>query len=110
VTELEDDTLKKILQVLNDMNAKLDKLDDLLSIMKMGQKTTIEATKAELLSKSKLRRNIYKLCDGKHSVSEIAESLGKSISLVSQSISQLQEAGLIAEERVGKIRYYERVI
>lgn len=110
MTELEDDTLKKILQVLNDMNAKLDKLDDLLSIMKMGQKTTIEATKAELLSKSKLRRNIYKLCDGKHSVSEIAESLGKSISLVSQSISQLQEAGLIAEERVGKIRYYERVI
>jgi len=110
VSGLEDDTLRKILQVLNAMNAKLDKLDDLLSIMKMGQKTSIEATKADLLSKSKLRRDVYRLCDGRHSVSEIAESLGKSISLISQSISQLQEAGLIAEERVGKTRYYERVI
>ncbi len=107
---MEDDTQKKILQVLTDMNAKLDKLDDLLNVMKISQKTSIEATKAELLAKSKLRRDVYKLCDGRRSVSEIAEALGKSISLVSQVISQLQEAGLIAEERVGKTRYYDRVI
>jgi DNA-binding transcriptional ArsR family regulator len=104
---MEDDTLKRILQVLNNLDSKMD---DLISVMKMGQKTSIEATKAELLSKSKLRRDVYKLSDGKHSVSEIAATLGKSISLVSQSISQLQEAGLIAEERVGKTKYYERVI
>jgi DNA-binding transcriptional ArsR family regulator len=107
---LDDDTLKKMLQVLNEMNTKLDRLDDLINVMKMGQKISIEATKAELLSKSKLRRDVYKLCDGKHNVSEIALSLGKSISLISQSISKMQEAGLIAEERVGKTRYYERVI
>jgi len=107
---MEEETLRKILQVLNEMNAKLDKLDDLLNVMKVGQKTSIEATKAELLSKSKLRRDVYRLCDGRHNVSEIAEALGKSISLVSQVISQLQEAGLIAEERVGKTRYYDRVI
>jgi DNA-binding transcriptional ArsR family regulator len=107
---MEDDTLKKILQVMNEMNAKLDKLDDLLSIMKMGQKTSIEATKSQLLSKSKLRRDVYKLCDGRHNVSEIAEALGKSISLVSQSIAQLEDAGLIAQERVGKTKYYDRVI
>jgi len=107
---MEEETLKKILQVLNDMNVKLDKLDDLLSITKMGQKNSIEATKAELFSKSKLRRDVYKLCDGRHTVSEIAEALGKSISLVSQAMSQLQSAGLVAEERVGKTRYYERVI
>lgn len=102
--------LKKILQVMNEMNAKLDRLDDLLNVLKVGQKTSIEATKAELLSKSKLRRDVYRLCNGKRSVSEIAEALGKSISLVSQVISQLQEAGLVAEERVGKTRYYDRVI
>jgi|SRR5208282_5993663 len=104
---MDDETLKKILQVLNSVDSKLD---DLVNIMKAGQKTSIEATKAQLLSKSKMRRDVYKLCDGRRSVSEIAEALGKSISLVSQSISQLQEAGLIAEERVGKTRYYERVI
>ena len=107
---MEEDTLKKILQVLNDMNAKLDKLDDLVNVTKMSQKTSIEATKAELFSKSKLRRDVYKLCDGKHSVSGIAEALGKSISLVSQAMAQLQNAGLVAEERVGKTRYYERVV
>jgi DNA-binding transcriptional ArsR family regulator len=107
---MEGEALRKILQVLNEMNAKLDKLDDLLSVMRVSQKTSIEATKAELLSKSKLRRDVYRLCDGKHNVSEIAEALGKSLSLVSQVISQLQEAGLIAEERVGKTRYYDRVI
>lgn len=110
MSPLEEDMLKKIFQVLNSMNAKLDRLDDLLSVMKMGQKSSIDETKAELFSRSKLRRDVYKLCDGKHSVSEIAEALGKSISLISQTISQLQSAGLIAEERVGKVRYYERVI
>jgi len=107
---MEGEALRKILLVLNEMNAKLDKLDDLLNVMRVSQRTSMEATKAELLSKSKLRRDVYRLCDGKHNVSEIAEALGKSISLVSQVISQLQEAGLIAEERVGKTRYYERVI
>ena len=110
MSSVEEEIMKRILQVLNDMNAKLDKLDDLLSIMKMSQKTSIEATKAQLFSKSKLRRDVYKLCDGKHSVSQIAEALGKSISLVSQVVSQLQGAGLVDEERVGKTRYYERVI
>ena len=46
----------------------------------------------------------------RYSVSEIPEALGKSISLVSQAMSQLQDAGLVAEERVGKTRYYEIVI
>ncbi len=78
--------------------------------MKMGQKASIEQTKADMLGKSKLRRDVYKLCDGRHNVSEIAESLNKSISLVSQSIAALQEAGLLAEERRGKTRYYEKVV
>ena len=107
---MEEETLTRILQVLNAMNVKLDKLDDLLSVMKMSQKTSIEATKAELFSKSKLRHDVYQLCDGRHSVSEIAEALGKSISQISQAASQLQSAGLVAEERVGKMRYYGRVI
>jgi DNA-binding transcriptional ArsR family regulator len=107
---LEEDASRKILQVLTSIDSKLDKLDDLLSIMKMGQKTSIQQTKSDLLGKSKLRRDVYKLCDGRHNVSEIAEALNKSISLVSQSIAALQEAGLIAEERKGKTRYYDKVI
>ena len=107
---MEDEASRKILQVLTSIDGKLDKLDDLLSVMKMGQKASIEQTKADMLGKSKLRRDVYKLCDGKHNVSEVAEALNKSISLVSQSIATLQEAGLIAEERRGKTRYYDKVV
>jgi DNA-binding transcriptional ArsR family regulator len=107
---MEDEASRKILQVLTSIDGKLDKLDDLLNVLKMGQKTSIEQTKADMLGKSKLRRDVYKLCDGRHSVSEIAEALNKSISLVSQSIAALQKAGLIAEERRGKTRYYEKVV
>ncbi len=44
----------------------------------------------------------------RYSVSEIPEALGKCLSLVSQAMCQLQDAGLVAEERVEKTRYYER--
>jgi DNA-binding transcriptional ArsR family regulator len=107
---VEDEASRKILQVLTSIDGKLDKLDDLLNVMKMGQKASIEQTKADMLGKSKLRRDVYKLCDGRHSVSEVAEALNKSISLVSQSLAALQEAGLIAEERRGKTRYYDKVV
>jgi DNA-binding transcriptional ArsR family regulator len=107
---VEGEASRKILQVLTSIDGKLDKLDDLLNVLKMSQKASIEQTKAAMLGRSKLRRDVYKLCDGRHNVTEIAEALDKSISLVSQSIAALQEAGLVAEERRGKTRYYERVV
>ncbi len=107
---MEEEMLKKILQVLVRIDEKLYKLDDLLSIMKMGQKSSIEQTKVDLLAKSHFRHKVYNLCDGHHTVSDIAEGVGKSISQVSQAISQLQKAGLITTQRSGKIRYYEKVI
>lgn len=106
----EEEKLVKILQVLNKIDSKLTRLDDIFSMLKMGQKLSIDQTKATLLGKSPLRKNIYNLCDGRHTVSDIAESLGKSMSLVSQSIAKLQNAGLIVEERKGKRKFYSRVV
>lgn len=107
---MSEEKLTKILQVLNKIDSKLDKLDDLISIMKMGQRNTIEQTKVELLTKSPFRHEVYKLCDGQHSVSDIAEAVDKSISQVSQAISPLMSSGLIAEQRRGKTKYYVKVI
>jgi len=106
----EEEKLVKILQVLNKIDSKLTRLDDIFNILKMGQKSSIDQTKATLLGRSPLRKDIYNLCDGRHTVSDIAESLGKSMSLVSQSIAQLQSAGLIVDERKGKRKFYSKVV
>ena len=106
----EEEKLIKILQVLNKIDNKLARLDDIFNMLKMGQKSSIDQTKATLLGRSPLRKTIYNLCDGRHTVTDIAESLGKSMSLVSQSITQLQSAGLIIEKRKGKRKFYNKVI
>lgn len=107
---MDNDTLEKILQALIRIETKLDSLDELLSITKMSQKTSIDQTKVTLLEKSPFRRQVYNLCDGKHTVSDIAQGVGKSISQVSQAISQLQEVGLISERRRGPNKYYGKVV
>jgi DNA-binding transcriptional ArsR family regulator len=95
-----------ILEILRGISSKLD---DILSVLKLGQRASLEEAKSGALGDSPLRRMIYKLCDGEHTVSEIAQATRKSISQVSQVLSQLQFAGLVAEKRVGKNRYYQNI-
>lgn len=83
-----------------------DRLQEIANILKMGQKATIEATRRSILEGSRLRKNIFKLCDGKHSVGQISKELGRSIQQISNNIIQLQNAGLIREVRRGKEKYY----
>ena len=100
----------RILQALSRIESKLDRLDEIANLLRMGQKTSIEQTRVDLLEKSKLRRSVYKLCDGRHTVSQIAQELGKPMSLISQSIAKLVAAGLISEERKGKQKFYKGVV
>ena len=100
---------KAILEVLQSINAKLDRLDDIQSLLRAGQRTSLDEAKAGVLGSSNLRREVYKLCDGEHTVSEISRGIGKSMPVVSQVLSQLELAGLVAEKRAGKNRYYQRL-
>ena len=59
---------------------------------------------------SPLRKKVYELCDGKHTVSDIAKSLGKSMPSISQVIARLIEEKMINEERKGKQKYYKKLI
>lgn len=104
-----EELLLRILQALNRIDGKLGALDDLVNITKLSQQESMERTKLNLLQKSPLRKAVYSLCDGSHSVSEIAKELNKSLSTVSQAMSQLQEANLIRETRRGKQKFYRRV-
>lgn|SRR2546427_3352519 len=95
-----------ILEVLQRIDAKLD---DILKVLRVGQRASLDQAKDGVLGDSIIRRDIYKLCDGEHTVSQISQDTHKSISQVSQVLSQLQLAGLIAEKRVGRTRYYQTI-
>lgn len=97
----------RILKTLEDISGKLDKLIDLTEL---GLSSQFLAIKERVLSGSELRREIYELCDGERTVRNIADVLQKSISHVSQELATLQEARLVKAKRIGKEKYYQKII
>ncbi|MGB9756164.1 MAG: ArsR/SmtB family transcription factor [Candidatus Bathyarchaeales archaeon] len=81
------------------------KLSDIISLLKLGQKSTIETAKSRLLASS-LRSRVYNLCDGKRTVSQIAKELGKPQPLISRYLKDLEDGGLIKPERKGNSIFY----
>lgn len=91
-------------ELLEEISAKLS---DVISLLKLGQKSAIEVSKSRLLA-SKLRSSIYNMCDGKSIVSEIAKELGKPQPLVSRYLKELVEGGLVKPERKGNSIFYTK--
>jgi DNA-binding transcriptional ArsR family regulator len=100
-----NDEQTKILLALHRIE---DRLQEIAEVLKMGHKEAIEATKRKAIAGSPLRKQIYNLCDGNRSVSEIARILGKSVQQVSNNIALLQDVGLIKEVRRGKEKCYAK--
>ena len=96
-------------QAVQSLNRIEMKLDEIIIILKMSQASSIETTKEKILA-SPIRKAVYSLCDGKKTVSDISKGLGRSMSMISQTMTKLQEAGLVAEERIGKQRIYRRIV
>lgn len=66
---------------------------------------------ASYLSSSNLRSGTLNLCDGQHTVGEIAQELEKAQSNVSAAISELLSAGLVRiDHRDGRSTYYIRTV
>jgi DNA-binding transcriptional ArsR family regulator len=83
-----------------------DKLQEILDILRIVNKESYESAQERVLSGSPLRKRILNLCDGDRTVSDIAETLGKSIQQISNNISLLRDVGLIREVREGKEKRY----
>jgi len=96
---------KSELELLSEISSKLS---DIISLLKLGQKSTIEISKSRLLA-SELRSKVYNLCDGKHTVTQISRELGKPQSLISRYLRDLEEGGLVKSERKGKKVLYKRL-
>lgn len=84
------------------------KLSDIISLLKLGQKSLIETSKSRLLA-SELRSQVYNLCDGNHTVSQISKELGKHQPLISRYLKELEDGGLLKSERKGRHVYYVKL-
>jgi hypothetical protein len=93
----------KMIQFLHKIEARLDKLDEIVTLPHIKQTDSTKPIKTTILEDSPLRKNVYELCDGKHTVSDITKSLGKYTATVRQVISKLIYAKMVTEERKRKL-------
>ena len=80
-------------------------LEKILCVLKLANNNTILKQKDRIL-KNVNRRKIYELCDGKHTVNELATELKMAQPNVSYHLSSLLESGLVLYEDLGGRRYY----
>lgn len=80
-------------------------LEKILAVLKLANNKLIMEEKERIL-KNDTKKSIYDLCDGKHTVSEIASELNTSQPNVSQHLSSLLESGLVLFDELGGKRYY----
>ena len=92
---LDEEILRSIDQQLGDISA----------LVKLVYRREISQAKSEVLGDG-TRRKIYNMCDGQTSVKAIANSLQISPPAVSQHLSVLLDAGLVAMEGDGPRRFY----
>ena len=109
----QEPTARETVRILQQISMQLGNIErelrSLRSIMKSGQSSAIKEMKTSML-KSRLRSQIYELCDGNHTVGQICSALGKAAPLVSRYLKELEDAGLLMSEQRGKERFYYKVV
>jgi hypothetical protein len=74
------------------------KLDALLALMRIAFRESIEAAKEKSFARSEFKQTIYDLCDGRNTVNDMAEELGKSAAFVRVYLGTLADEGLIVRK------------
>ena len=80
-------------------------LEKILCVLKLANNKVILREKDKIL-RNETKRRIYELCDGKHTVSDIASELNTTQPNVSYHLSSLLESGLVLFDELGGKRYY----
>jgi len=80
-------------------------LEKILAVLKIANNQQIVKEKDRIL-RNDTKKQIYLLCDGKNTVSEIAEKIGTSQPNVSQHLSSLLESGLVLYDELSGKRFY----
>ncbi|RLI40313.1 hypothetical protein DRO69_13050 [Candidatus Bathyarchaeota archaeon] len=82
-------------------------LEKILCILKLVHSKEIVKEKERIL-KNETKRKVYDLCDGNHTVTDIAVELNTTQPNVSYHLASLLESGLILYKDVGGKRYYSK--
>ena len=80
-------------------------LEKILCVLKLANNQMVSKEKDKIL-KNKTKRKIYELCDGKHTVNDIATEMKTTQPNVSYHLSSLLESGLVLYDELGGKRYY----
>lgn len=80
-------------------------LEKILCVLKLANNKAILKQKDTIL-RNETKRKIYELCDGKHTVGDIASELIATQPNVSYHLSSLLESGLVLYDELGGKRYY----
>jgi len=91
------------IELLRDISRKLDAV---LALMKIAFRDSIEAAKESSFARSKIKKSIYELCNGRNTVGDMAEELGKEPAYIRVYLATLEDEGLI----VRKGDTYEAVV
>jgi len=95
--------------LISDESGSEKLLQKILSVLKLVNAETIEKMKREIL-KSDMKKKIYDLCDGKHTVSDIAAELSTTQPNVSQHLSGLTESGLVLYDEKGGKKFFFKTL
>jgi len=104
---INENLLWEINKNLEEISAKLDRL---ITLFELVQRRRLEEIKERILGRSEITKEIYGLCDGTRTVQDIAKRVQISLPNISGILKKLVEAGLIKVRKVGRKRYYERII
>jgi hypothetical protein len=85
-------------QQLDTQREIIAKLDEILAVLKIAFRETIEAAKERSFARSEIKKAIYDLCDGRTPVDQMSKALGKDPSYIRVYLATLEEEGLVVRK------------
>lgn len=91
---------------LSEISSSLDELKSLIILLSQKE---LDIQKDKLLPRDSIKRQIYELCDGDNSISEIANKIQKDAGYVSSNLSRLKREGLVRKIERNDEVFYEQI-
>jgi len=84
-------------------------LEELKSIIILLNQEALQTIKQELLPEGSVKKQIYELCDGSNTTSQMAIKLSKSNEYTGSYLSRLRREGLIRKTEKNEEAYHEQI-
>jgi DNA-binding transcriptional ArsR family regulator len=103
---IEETSQWRMVRILEEISSKLDRL---LFLADFYMSEGIQRRIQEAIGSSRLRREIFELCDGTRTVGEVAAILRRKQPSISEQLAILVNRGVVRVKRRGKFSYYEKI-